>query len=245
MKNEEARFLLAAYRPDGRDAGDPRFVEPLARVERDPGLRAWFERERNFDATVARKLAEIHPPAGLREAILAGVRASRPRRRWWPQPAWLAAAAGLALLAAVAVRLKPPAALPATAELTAAALRELADAHDNHEGHPPALASVQAQLATVPLPLTNHLAIDLNELRGRKCRAVRIAGREVFEICFQRDGAWYHVYVARRADFAPGAVDPQVVIAAQGGLASAAWADSQRLYALVTDAGAETLGRLL
>ena len=33
MKNQEAKFILGAYRPDGRDAGDPAFTEALAQAE--------------------------------------------------------------------------------------------------------------------------------------------------------------------------------------------------------------------
>ena len=32
MNNQEARFILGAYRPDGRDASEPRFAEALAQA---------------------------------------------------------------------------------------------------------------------------------------------------------------------------------------------------------------------
>ena len=53
MKNQEAKFILGAYRPDGQDAGDPVFAEALSQAERDPDLRTWFERGRKFDTTVS------------------------------------------------------------------------------------------------------------------------------------------------------------------------------------------------
>ena len=245
MKNDEARFLLTAYRPDGRDAADPMFAEPLAQAAHDPELRGWLERQQKFDATCAGKLNEIAPPAGLREAILAGARASQPRRSWWTQPAWLAAAAAIAILAALAVRLEPSATLPAASEFATLALRDLAEAHDQHEGFPAGLANVQAHLASVRLPLPQHLALDPAELRQQRCRAVRIAGREVFEVCFNRDGVWYHLYVARRADFTPGTLDPKALLTTLGHSTGTAWADATRLYALVTDAGTEALRRVL
>ena len=76
MTNEEAKFMLQGYRPNGSDADNQAFAEALAQAERDPQLRAWFEREQAFDAVVAEKLTELVPPAGLRGSILAGTKLS-------------------------------------------------------------------------------------------------------------------------------------------------------------------------
>jgi len=247
MNNQEARFILGAYRPDGRDSGDPMFTEALAHADRDPELRAWLEQQRKFDTSVAAKLKEIAPPAELRAAILAGARASQPRREWWIRPRWMAAAAVIAVLAVVSLSLRQTSGAPTVSELTAFAMKDLADAHDGHVGHPPEFAGLQAQLASVSLPLTTPggVAIDLDELRRKNCRSVKIAGREVFEICFHRDGTWFHLYAARRSDFAPGAVDAKSLISETGDYAATAWADSKNVYALVTHAGKEVLRRVI
>ena len=101
------------------------------------------------------------------------------------------------------------------------------------------------QLASVSGPLSRNLKLDLADLRKKNCRAVSVGGREVFEFCFQRDGTWYHVYVGKRSDFAPGALDPKALLSSEGQLASTAWADSSHVYALVTRAGAEALRRVI
>jgi hypothetical protein len=245
MNNQEARFILEAYRPDGRDASEPMFTEALAQAERDPELRAWFDRQRKFDATVAAKLREFAPPAELRGAILAGVRASQPRPHWWTNPRWLAVAAAIAVLAAVSVTLTRSRHTHAASELAAFAINDLANAHDQHVGQPPSLAGVQAQLADAQLPLTAALGLDLDELRRKNCRSVSVGGREVFEICFKRDGAWYHLYAARRVDFPTGVVDAKSMLTSRGEYASTAWADSKNVYALVTKAGPAALRRLI
>ncbi|HZL45889.1 MAG TPA: hypothetical protein VFC28_06650, partial [Opitutaceae bacterium] len=72
MNNEQARFLLRAYRPSGRDAGDPAFADALRQAQGDPALGTWFAGEQAFDAAVAAKMRALAPPAGLREAILTG-----------------------------------------------------------------------------------------------------------------------------------------------------------------------------
>ena len=107
------------------------------------------------------------------------------------------------------------------------------------------LAEVQAQLASVRAPMSENLKIDLDELRKQNCRSVRIGGREVLELCFKRDGTWYHVYVGKRSDFAPGSLDPKALLSSEGQLASTAWADSNYVYAMVTRAGADVLRRVI
>jgi hypothetical protein len=247
MNNQEAKFILGAYRPDGRDSGDPMFAEALAHAESDPELRAWLEGQRKFDQTFSNKLHGIAPPSGLREAILTGSRASAPRSKnhWWSTPSWLAAAAAVALLVTATLALKTSPKSPTVSDLADFARSDLAGSHDQHVGHPPGLAEVQAQLASVRGLMSQDLKIDLDELRRKNCRAVRVGGREVFEVCFQREGTWYHIYVGKRSDFAPGSLDPKALLSGEGQFASTVWTDSNHVYALATDAGAEVLRRVI
>lgn len=246
MNATEAKFLLQAYRPNGSDASDPRFAEALALVQRDPALRAWFERQRAHDSAVSAQLNSLPPPPRLRDAILAGARASQPRRMRWITPTWLAAAAAVVLLLSFTVRGRfAPNSAPTAQEFAAFALGELEHQHNAHLGEPPGLAEVQAQLAQTTTPLPERLALNFDELKQKRCRTARFAGREVFEICFERDGRWYHLYAARVKDFAPGPADPRALLIAKGTFAATAWKNAQHLYALVGDAGADDLKRLL
>lgn len=246
MKNEEARFILGAYRPDGRDATDPAFLEAMAQAERDPQLRAWFEAQCRVDRALGEKLQAIVPPPGLRDAILAGgkVSVTPPQRRWRIAPAWLAAAAAVAVGVFVITRWPGGTGGPTAAELAAFALRDLADAHTHHAGEPPELAGVRAQLARATLPLPGHLQLDPDELAKNNCRTIRLQGRPIFEVCFEREGTWYHVYVGRRRDFAPAAFNPQAM-RVQGEFAATTWADATHVYALVTQAGTAALRRVI
>jgi hypothetical protein len=65
MRNECAKFLLSAYRPNGADARDPVFKEALEQVQRDPVLARWFREQRDFDEMISAKLRLVEPPAGL------------------------------------------------------------------------------------------------------------------------------------------------------------------------------------
>jgi hypothetical protein len=246
MTHQEAKFLLSAYRANGGDAGDPTFAEALALAENDPALRAWFEREHMFDSACAAKLREIAPPAGLREAILTGARASRRPRSWWTQPVWMAAAAAIVIAAVVGVRsFTAREDVPGIAMLASFGIDDYLEAHDDHEGHPPALAGVQARLVSAPLPLTRSLPLDFTELKKLGCRTVRFGRAEIFEVCFYRNGVWYHLYATPRGNFAPSGADPRATILARGGAAAATWADAKGSYALVTSAGADALRQLL
>ena len=239
MKTSDAKFLLRALRPDGRDAADPLFAEALAQARQDPALAAWFAREQQTDTVFAARLAEVPPRAGLRDAIFVGARASHPRRAWWQQPLWLAAAVGLVLaFALIGLRRADP------AELAALSLHDLAAAHNDHQMHQAGVAQLETRLADgagkVPAALAG---LDLAQLRAGGCRTITADGHTVFELCFNRDGTWYHVYAARARDFS--ATAPQLAFATQGALAAATWADGDNLYAVVTDAGTDALWRVL
>ena len=246
MNNQEAKFILGAYRPDGSDAHDAAFAEALAQVDRDPELRQWLERQRAFDTAVAGRLQDIAPPSDLKQAILAGGRASRPRRSWWLAPGWLAAAAAIAVFATVGSWLVSTRNDSPLSAFAALALTDLSAAHNEHDGFPAPLAGVQTRLASAGQPLLADAGIDLAELRRNRCRSLRMGGREVFEICFHRDGAWFHLYAASREDFS-GASLPiaKAWVASAGGKAFATWADQKNVYTLVTEAGEAVLRRLL
>ena len=110
MNNEEAKFILRGYRPNGADAGDAAFASALEQATNDPALGGWFARQQAFDAAVSAKLGEMQPPADLRAAILAGGKVSdtgQPSSRPWVRPAWMAAAAGLAVMLAAGLALWP------------------------------------------------------------------------------------------------------------------------------------------
>jgi hypothetical protein len=257
MKTSEAKFLLRALRPDGRDAGDPLFAEALTQVHSDPTLRDWLAREQAADATVAAGLAALAPPPSLRDAILVGARAStaRPRRAWWQQPLWLAAAACLALAATLAVLRHPGrVAAPAETAFADAAFRDVQNNESAHLGHAPGLAALDARLASTAASVPAALAgLDLAQLRAGGCRTLAVAGHEVFEFCFERDGKWFHLYVAHRTDFLPGSgIEPKPAMSVEEGhgpmekrLAVASWSDSANLYALVTAAGPAALRQVL
>ena len=245
MTNEQAKFILRAYRPRGQDAADPAFSEGLAQAAKDPSLRTWLEREQAFDGALGEKLRTVTPPAGLREAILAGARASRPVSRFRRPATWMAIAASLVVLLGVAwVLPRSVSAATSVDELARFALTEL-----TLPGHPRGqplseLGEFGAWLGNVSNKLGGGLPVDLSELRANNCRVVTVAGREVFEICFKRD-VWYHIYIARRGDFGCQEAEYAPMYREQGELASCTWVDDQHVYVLVSRAGLDAVKRAL
>lgn len=246
MNNEQAKFILRAYRPNGRDTGDAVFCEALRQAQADPALGAWFAREQAYDAVVSAKLGATTPPAGLREAILAGgqvsTTAARPRRGLAP---WLALAASVAVILAAGAVYWIRSAGPARADLGQMTQFALADPVSAHTGpHADKLGAFGAWLENPANRVSAGVPADLTQLKAQHCRTVSIAGHEVFEICFQR-GGWYHLYLGRRSDFvaAQNAWAPAFVEQAQRSAVS--WADERLAYVLVTRGGAEALRRIL
>ncbi|HEY4245741.1 MAG TPA: hypothetical protein VGM64_02730 [Lacunisphaera sp.] len=244
MNHHEAKFLLRARRPGGADAKDPVFAEALAETERDPTLRAWLESEAAFDRAMAAKLREIQPPPGLHDAILAGSRASqRQPASWWKKPAWLAVAASIAIILTLTRRFSGSDS--STQAFASYALQDLAVNSADHANHRPEVASLAARFTNTSLPLPGNVRVDAAELRRLGCRTLNFAGHEVFEICFKRDGHWYHLYAANVHDFSHGSADAKALLTTKGRISSTAWKDGNFAYALVTDAGPDALRRLI
>lgn len=243
MSDEQIKFLLGASRPGGRDAADPAVAEALAAVERDPKLRAWFEREQAFGGVVREKLREVAPPRELREAILAGARLGS-RTPWWRRAGTLAVAAGVALLlslAPVAWRLTRPAAANTLPEF---ALAFAGRGFIGLQEHNPDVAKLKAWLAERHAPLPAKIPAELAQLRGLGCRTVGYQGKNISVLCFERDRE-YHLFVARREDFPDLPVMAEPQFSSRRGWGSATWSDARHHYVLVSDAGLPAVKRLL
>ena len=235
MNTTEAKFILQARRPDGQDDTEPRFAEALEQARRDPALAGWLAREQSFDAAVAEQLRSVQPPAGLREAILAGARMSRPTP-FWRRPQVLALAACVTIVIGLAAAW--PVLRPSvdTEQLALGVMNEIgSDAH--HATMPRARGRLHAMLADSSTRLAAGLPMDFAQLKADGCRSLRIGGREVLEVCFERGGA-FHLYVAKRDDFEG---DGQAMFRERGSLAAVTWTDARNTYVLVSRDGTAAL----
>jgi len=244
MTHDEARFILQAYRPNGSDADDATFCAALELARRDPALGAWYERHQAFDRAVAAKLQTVTPPADLRSTILTGGRVSGAAAApWWQQPRWLALAASVALMLTVGAALWPKSAT-AQASFTDFVVNDArhGETHGGEGGHN---AALQAQLTNGTTRLGGTLVTNFDALLSTGCRSLSFRGHSVLEVCFKRDGKWFHCYVVRKADF-PNFVAPIApVITDRDRMNIASWTDSTNVYLVVGEVGRAALEKLI
>ena len=238
MNSTEAQFILQARRPNGHDDADPQVAAALAQARHDPVLAAWLAKQQAFDASIAAQLRTLAPPAEPRAAILSGARVNRPVP-FWRTPAMLGlAASGVLILGVVAgwPHLRPAA---AGDQLALGVMQEV-DAVAHHAAFPQARGALRTALTDPALRLAAGLALDFDQLKRDGCRSLRIADREVVEVCFER-GGWFHLYVGRREDFGGKNVPAVPLFREQGALAAVAWTDARHAYVLVSGDGAAAL----
>ncbi|MGH7996502.1 MAG: hypothetical protein ACREFX_09140, partial [Opitutaceae bacterium] len=102
--------------------------------------------------------------------------------------------------------------------------------------------TMRAWMATERAPLDKTAPpVNIARMRASGCRALRFRGREVLELCFERNGTWFHLYVlpgrrgARFAPFRMGASDGSAAV----------WSDGRFTYAVATKAALGVLEKLL
>lgn len=90
MNSEQAKVILACYRPAVDDASDPQVAAALRLAQTDPALAAWYAAQQAIDAAVHRKLTEIPIPPGLQTRLLSqrpATKSSVTWLGWWRLPA--------------------------------------------------------------------------------------------------------------------------------------------------------------
>ncbi len=255
MTNEEAKFMLQGYRPNGADADNEAFAQALAQAQRDPALREWFEREQAFDTVVAGKLRSIQPPPGLRESILAGKKmtpsqATESARPWWAQTWTIGLAAAAAIVMVFSVALTRPATEPSDNLVTMEPIIKLAMADLGGAHGPGPYASALGTIGAWIMDANNRLhadsiPVDLDKLRAMGCRTVTVAGHEVFEICFERESGWYHLYIVDRENCDPVSLHRDPMFHEKGDFVAASWACEKYAYLVAGGSDLATLRGLL
>lgn len=238
MNNEEAKFILRAYRPGGQDAKDPRFREALEQAQRDPELMRWFANEQALDSRIGGKIkASIQAPAYLKAQLLAQGKIVRPVAFWRRPLVQLAAAACIALLiTAAAVWLnseKKPGFAQYRDEMAQLAVLKL-DRLDlmTHD-----LAEVRRWLAERNLTGELTLPSGLNGRPTLGCRLLDWRGKKVSLICFElANQETAHLLVIDRAAF--GDAPPETPQFSQvGGVAMVSWSRGDKAYLVASKGG--------
>jgi len=101
MDSQQAKKVLALFRPGNADETKPEFEEALKQTKRDPELATWFNQHCAFQKAAREQFRQIAVPGDLKDRILSK---TRPRNvvLWRQAPLALAAAAAIVLLAGLA-----------------------------------------------------------------------------------------------------------------------------------------------
>jgi len=245
MTREEAQFILHAYRPSGADAREPQFEEALALVRDDPELARWFAQEQSLDAAIAGRIQTVLVPPDLKARLLLARKVIRPRP-WWSRPAWIAAAASIALLILAASLLLP---------------RRSGKAE---------FASFRGAMIEASLNETDHLdvwGLDANELKqwlvengGHQdfalpprlankdimgCKVLEWHGHRVTLLCLIFDDKHVDVFVVNKSDLPRVSLSATPLFGSQQGVTTAAWRRGGKIYFLAGNISKSDLQRLL
>ena len=202
MTKEQAKEILAVYRPGTDDERDPMFAEALELARSDRELKAWFDESTAFDRTMRTVFGQVTAPADVREAILAEHKIIRPSP-WWQHKLTVRemAAAAVVLFAATLVGLWVAQRPTTFAEFR----REIADQSWGPSPHVELkskdLAEVRRFLASRQVATNFNLPPILAQSEVHGCSLMRWKGREVPVICFSSAGQHMHLMVVDRKLF--------------------------------------------
>ena len=242
MDNREAKFILGAYRPNGQDAGDPRFSEALEQARRDPILERWFLDSLAFDAAITEKLRATEVPPGLRESILAGVKVSRPLRS--PFVKWSVAAAlvSMAILGSLIWHETRPAHLTGWQSQALDVVSLLVRNKSSFDAQSHNADELLAWLRANHAPAAQELPDNLGKLPSLGCKRFSWNGIPVSVICFTRpDGGLIHLVATNAVAPIKRTTKGQPELVQQGQWATATWREGDKIYMLAMEGSRDQL----
>jgi hypothetical protein len=238
VNRDEAIEILLRHRPGTADTDDPAVVVALDLARRDPELGAWLKRNTAFQLAVCDSLRRIVPPAGLKEAILAG-RPVPPKivslRSW----VFLASAACVALMVTLGVwRMQP------REDATFAGFRERMARNALRDYRMDLLTNdlvqIHAFLAGKNVQPDYQLTDGLKRLPGYGAAALRWRNRDVAMICFDLGGGKPLYLFVADADSVPGS-PTTTTIEKISRLNTAGWVRDGKVYLLAGEEDEATL----
>ncbi len=188
MNPDDAKKILALYRPDSDDKQDPAFFEALELARRTPTLEKWFEEHCVSHSSNTRKMRQIAIPAGLKEQILAERKIHAlplpPSRRQTPLILW-------AMAAAIAMVLLPLALIhhsgTASDDLSKIRLQAARTAMRTYDMDLPTsdLDRIRAYLAATNAPPDTILPAHVTKAQVLGCATLKWNANTISMICFK------------------------------------------------------------
>jgi uncharacterized membrane protein YbaN (DUF454 family) len=243
LNSREAQQILLLYRPGTKDADDPQIAEALALARQDPALREWLEAHKTFQVQVREKMRGVPMPADLKERILAERKIIRLHR--WQQPAWLAAAAVVILLAVLSLFLlgdrRPDKFADYRDRMVRAALRNYKMDILSRD-----LQQVKSYSAQKGGPVDYTVPQALNKLPVTGGGVLNWRGHPVSMVCFDRgQQRMMFLFVIDKSALkkAPSSEAPE--LATVNRLPTASWTANDKAYMLAGEESTEALKNYL
>ncbi|MDB4745982.1 hypothetical protein OAG52_02205 [Verrucomicrobia bacterium] len=235
MTNEEAKFILSAYRPNGCDASDPAMAEALEQVARDPELGDWFREELAMDRVISKKLTEVSVPDGLRGNILTGHRMMEPTDSiGWRVAAVMKWAAVFIAFVGIAVFLSlrdPADGQIAQYRSDMMGLLAMKAAPLDYQGR--SLSNVRNWLKDNHSLAQFEVSHTLANQPTMGCQVLEWNGAQVTLVCFDTgDGQLAHLLVVDRSAFPDLGELSEPVMESVAGWTTASWVSKDRVYLL-------------
>lgn len=244
MNNQEAKFILSAYRPGGEDACGAAFAAALEQVDRDPDLGAWFAEQRMLDMATTNAICSIPIPRDLRANILAGAKISR-RRFWGRRPVLLAIAASLLLFAVINSVWTRQSHGDRWQSDALAVLSTFVPGREPFDHKAADSNELQQWLQAQHKPTVEVIPAALQSLPTLGCKTISSAGNPVSIICFKkRDGGLVHLVVTD-ASTLKNAPPKQPQFARKGDWITASWTENGHACMLATKGAGQELRDLL
>lgn len=233
MTHDQVKDALRLQRAGCVDTSDAEVAEALRLVAAEPGLRAWWEEQQQFDRGVRAALEGLPVPEGLEAAILAGRTPARvvrfpDRRRWL----WMGAAAAAAVVISMVGSVLWGRGTRTSEwdtfrnRMARAALREYRMTLTTND-----LGVIQGYLAQAGAPAAYELPVGVKGLPGLGCGVVRWQDRPVSMVCFdlgRKRILW--LFVAEQASVRGAPVSNETRSERWGQLATTAWSDGRHVY---------------
>ena len=231
MTKDEAKRILAAYRPGEQDRLDSYFAEALRQTEKDAELARWFAEEREFDRAVAAHLELLPVPFGLKTRILANIEPRSATKRRWLSPlrAAAAAAAAVALLALVISVSRSSGEYSRSVRDYEQEMMSFVKLEPPLEMQSLEIGPIKQWIAERKAPLA-EIPPGIAAVETMGCRILSFRGHTVTLICFCHGNTVAHLFMMDRAALPALKSGNAPVLTSQADWTTAIWADQRYAY---------------
>jgi len=224
MTKEEAKRILAAYRPGDQDRLDSSFAEALQEIGKDPELAGWLAEEREFDRAVAAHLNSVPVPFALKTRVLANMAPRTATKRHWLAPLAAAGTAALLLLALIISVSRSSGQYSGSVTDYEQEMISFVKLEPPLEMQSLEIGPIKQWIAERKAPLSD-IPSGIAAVETMGCRILSFRGYPVTLICFCHGNTVAHLFIVDRAALSALKPGKPPVFSSQDDWTVATWAD--------------------